>query len=120
LAELAPEFDAEAREEVAKAALLVWDGYFPIGEPFDLPEGLAALLYELDAFAPAFELFAISAAIYGDHTGKRFNRAACLAGLGRDAEALALLNSVLRHDPSNAAAAALRENLAVDGKAGRH
>jgi len=113
LMDLAPECDLFARAELAEAAERVWDGYYPIGEPLDLAAGLAALLYQLDAFAPALQLFAISAAIYGDHTGKRFNRAACLAGLGCDEEALALLESVLAHDPDNAAAAALRESLAV-------
>jgi hypothetical protein len=114
LMELAPECEIGAKAELAEAAERVWDGYFPIGEAFDLAEGLAALLYQLDAFAPALELFAISAAIYGDHSGKRFNRAACLAGLGCDEEALALLESVLAHDPGNAAAAALRESLVAD------
>ncbi|MBV8474376.1 MAG: hypothetical protein JO107_03100 [Hyphomicrobiales bacterium] len=111
LSELAPEFDADERAAVIEAVERVWDGYFPIGESSDLAAGLAALLYQLDAFAPALRLFAISAAIYGDHTGKRFNRAACLAELGQDEQALTLLDSVLAHDPDNAAAAALRASL---------
>jgi hypothetical protein len=114
LSELAAGFDAGERAAIVDAVERVWDGYYPIGETLDLAEAMAALLYALDAYEPALALFTISAAIYGDHTGKLFNRAACLAGLGRGAEAAALLDRVLAHDPGNKAAAALRTSLAAE------
>lgn len=114
LNELTPDFDVSERAATIDAILQVWTRYYPIGESPDLAESMAALLYELDAYEPALQLFAISAAIYGDHTGKLFNRAACLAGLGRDREAVDLLEQVLAHDPDNDAAAALRDSLTAD------
>lgn len=112
--ELAPDLDPLERAALIDAIIQVWMRYYPIGESPDLAESMAALLYELDAYEPALELFAISAAIYGDHTGKLFNRAACLAGLGHDQEAIDLLDQVLVNDPDNDAASALRQDIMTE------
>ena len=47
-------------------------------------------------------------AIYGRDTGTPFNMAACLSLLDRPGEARIFLEEVLRHDPGNEPARALR------------
>lgn len=111
---LADDCDEAERLAVIDAVDRVWRAYFPIGETFDLAEDMGALLYALEAYAPALVMFTISGAIYGEHTGKLFNRAACLAALGQQTEAVALLERVLAHDADNMAAAELRASLLAE------
>jgi hypothetical protein len=101
LMELAPEFDAPTRHDVAEALAQVWDGYFPLGEEVDLANGIAALLYAMDDYARALAFFQTSMEIYGPDTGTLYNVAACFHGLGEDAAAAAMLRKVLEYDPGN-------------------
>lgn len=110
---LAPSFDDATRAEVRAAADTVWDQYFPLGEELDLANAIAALLYAMDDPAGALAYFERSAAIYGRDSGTLYNTACCLHLLGRDVEATAMLEEVLRHDPGNDSARLLRGTCAA-------
>ncbi|MGA2127574.1 MAG: tetratricopeptide repeat protein, partial [Xanthobacteraceae bacterium] len=107
LQELAPAFDAATREDVAEAVERVWDLHFPLGEDFDLANGIAVLLYEMDDYPRALTFFQRSIEIYGGDTGTLFNMAACHHLLGENETAARLLRDVLDHDPANREAAAM-------------
>jgi tetratricopeptide (TPR) repeat protein len=111
LRELAPDFDAATKEDVADAVDRVWDLYFPLGEELDLANGIAGLLYEMDDYPRALTFFRRSIEIYGRDTGTLFNMAACHHLLGQDAPAAALLRDVIERDPENREAAALLARL---------
>jgi tetratricopeptide (TPR) repeat protein len=107
LIELAGDFDPPTGAAIREAADAAWAQYFPLGEELDLASGIAALLYAMDDHVGALAYFERSAAIYGRDTGTLYNMACCLHLLGRDAEAAAALELVLRHDPGNAEARTL-------------
>lgn len=101
LLELAADFDAPTRDDVADALEKVWAGYFPLGEDVDLANGIAAVLYAMDDYPRALAFFQSSMEIYGRDTGTLYNIGACFHGLGEDAAAAAVLRKVLEHDPGN-------------------
>ena len=112
LRKLAAEFDDAMRADVVAAIDKVWDSYFPLGEDLDLANSIAALLYDMDEFALALGFFARSIAIYGRDTGTLCNMAACHHMLDQDAQAAALLRTVLAYEPANQGAAELAARLA--------
>ena len=107
LMELVAELDATARENLIEAVEDVWDMYFPLGEAFDLANGIARLLHAMDDCERAVIFYERSMAIYGPDTGTLCNIAACYRRLGEEARAAAILHKVLEYDPGNDAAAAL-------------
>jgi tetratricopeptide (TPR) repeat protein len=107
LMELASELDAPMRENLIEAVEEVWDMYFPLGEAFDLANGIARLLHTMDDCERALIFYERSMAIYGPDTGTLCNIAACYRRLGEGARAAAVLHKVLEYDPGNAAATAL-------------
>lgn len=112
LTELAPDLATAQRDEIRAIAATAWQRYFPIGEPFDLANGIARLLYAIDDPGGALEYFSHSIELYGTDTGTLYNMACCHMLLGADWEAASLLDEVLRHDPNNAEAAELGAALA--------
>jgi tetratricopeptide (TPR) repeat protein len=104
LMELAPEFDAATRQDVAAAIEFVWEMYFPLGEDLDLANRIAGLLYAMDDHAGALTYFERSMAIYGPDTGTLYNIAACYGLLGESGTAVEVLRKVLEYDGGNEAA----------------
>jgi hypothetical protein len=108
LAELADDLDDATRAEIRNTADAVWERHYSIGDGMDLGWGIAHLLYALDDYAGALLYFERSTSVYGADSGTLYNMACCRHLLGRDAEAAATLDLVMRHDPDNAGAQALR------------
>lgn len=104
LMQLAPEFDAATRQDVAAAVESVWEMYFPLGEDLDLANRIAGLLYAMDDHAGALTYFERSMAIYGADTGTLYNIAACYHMIGESGAAVAVLQKVLEYDGGNEAA----------------
>jgi tetratricopeptide (TPR) repeat protein len=107
LMELVAELDTAARQELIEAVEHVWEMYFPLGEPFDLANGIAGLLYAMQDFERALLFYERSMAIYGPDTGTLCNIASCYQRLGEHTIAAAVAHRILEYDPDNAAAKSL-------------
>jgi hypothetical protein len=109
LIELAHDMDDDMRARLREIADAVWTSYFPLGEACDLANDIGRLLYAMNDYAGALAYFERGIALYGADTGTLYNMACCRHLLGQDAEAAAMLDRVVRHDPRNEDAKALRE-----------
>jgi hypothetical protein len=112
LQQLAADFGDAMRQDVMAAIENVWAHYFPLGEELDLANQIATLFYAMDDYPRALIYFQRSTEIYGEDTGTLYNMAACHHLLGESDQAAALLREVVAHDPANAEAVALLDELA--------
>lgn len=101
LLELVGAWNDQERSAVATMLHHVWNVYYPIDDPSDIPSLIAQLFYEMDDYEQAYAYFEQSMAIYGEDTGTLYNMAACLRQLGQPGQARPLLELALAHDPDN-------------------
>jgi tetratricopeptide (TPR) repeat protein len=101
------------RRELRAVAAHVWDTYFPIREPRDLPFHLGILLMEIHEPAEALAMFARSVELYGPAGTTLLNIALCHEALGQSSEAARSAEAALELDPGLEAAGVL---LARHGK----
>lgn len=101
-------------ERAALLRLLVeaWDGYFHIGEPFDLGLALGELAVALGAWSEAIGFLEGSLRWYGATPAALVHLADCHDRLGQPAAARARLDEALALAPAHAAALALAARLA--------
>jgi hypothetical protein len=90
--------DAE-KAELAVVAHKVWETYFPLREPVDLPFHAAALLFAAGRPAEAIALFEESIRWYGPDSGTSMNLALCHLALENTPRALELAREALEMDP---------------------
>ncbi|HZF11704.1 MAG TPA: hypothetical protein VFE33_23200 [Thermoanaerobaculia bacterium] len=99
------------KAELAVAARRIWESYFPLREPWDLPFHLGVLLVALSQPAEAVELFGHSLRLYGPEPTTAFNLALCHHLLGDRKEALAWIEQALAADPELEGGEALRQEI---------
>ncbi len=97
----------EVRDAILRASRL----YYHLGERDDLPFAFGRLLYELDFYDDAAELFERSLALYGEHPQTTFNLALCRQCAARYAEAAEWIRRTLELDPSHREAREVRAEL---------
>jgi SAM-dependent methyltransferase len=98
LIRLAEDASEAERAELGVVAHKVWETYFPLREPVDLPFHAAALLFAAGRPADAAALFEESIRWYGPDSGTSMNLALCHAALERFPEALELAREALEMD----------------------
>ena len=86
-------------EQLRQVLREVWEQYFHLGEPEDLPFALAALWYRLGDYAQAVALFERSLAWYGDDARTRWNLSLCHRARGDEPAAAAQAAAAVRLDP---------------------
>jgi hypothetical protein len=114
LIEALPEASERLRLEMLHGIELAWAQYYPIGEPDDLPFGLAVLLHALERYAEALEFFERSLQDFGEDPRTTLNMALTLYRLNRLPETLNWLDRTLALDPSNEYAGAMRPSVAAE------
>ena len=100
LLKLVPEFTDPERKTMQAIIDHTWQNYFPIGEPQDLAQGLATLLFAMEDFEGALGYLDHSVNLYGRQADTLFNMALCCLRLGKD-DAKTLLKEVLEIEPSH-------------------
>ncbi len=100
------------RDELLRVLARAWDGYFHIGEPFDLGLALGELAVALAAWSEAIGFLEGSLRWYGPTPATAVQLAGCHAGLGDAAAARRWLDDALVLDPAHAGARALAARLA--------
>ena len=86
-------------EQLRQVLRDVWEHYYHLGEPEDLPFALAALWYRLGDYAQAAALFERSLAWYGDDARTRWNLSLCHRARGDEPAAAAQAAAAVRLDP---------------------
>ena len=76
----------------------IWDHYYPIQEPQDLPFYLAAVLYTAEYYDEALDYLQESRRLYGDTPGTLYQMALCYACLDQPEAALQWLERTLQLD----------------------
>lgn len=100
------------RDELLRVLVRSWDGYFHIGEAFDLGFALGRLAAALAAWPEAIRFLAGSLGWYGPTPAALVQLAECHDRLGQLAAARARLDEALALDPAHAGALALAARLA--------
>jgi hypothetical protein len=106
VADLLPVLLARAREatdpqrrDLVSTAENVWDTYYPMGEPRDVPFGLGALLYAAGQYREAIPYLERSEALWGPDPAAVYLRACCHRRLGELGVAAAGVHEALKSDP---------------------
>ena len=99
------------REDVRNAIANIWDIYFHLNDPQDLPFCLATTLQLIGDFPGAIKLFEQSLSLYGDDPNTFYNLAACSLELEQFALTLDYLNKTLSIAPDFESALAMREHV---------
>jgi hypothetical protein len=107
-----PTLSEAGKDEIRRAATLVWDSYFPIKNGSDVAFALGMLLLDLDFHAEASSFFQHSIDSHGVAPGTAFNTALCAFHLGQPDAAAQWLDCALALDPGLDAARRLRARLA--------
>jgi hypothetical protein len=100
------------RDELVRVLARAWDGYFHIGEPFDLGLALGELAAALAAWPEAIGFLEGSLRWYGPTPAALVHLADCHDRLGQPAAARARLDEALALDPAHTGALALVARLA--------
>lgn len=100
------------RDELVRVLVAAWDGYFHIGESFDLGRALGTLAAALAAWPEAIRFLEGSLRDHGAAPAALVQLAECHHRLGEAAAARARLDEALALDPAHAAALALAARLA--------
>ncbi len=117
LKELAPELSSEEIAALRSAIDRTWEGYFPLGEAWDLAFAIGCFFYEVDDYRAALFYFERAQEIYGRDTGTLYNMAACHRLLNQPVQAGALLQRIIGTDPANEQARALLNEVACEATA---
>ena len=112
LMELAPELSRDDIAALRSAIDRTWEGYFPLGEAWDLAFAIGCFFYEVDDYRTALVYFERAQEIYGRDTGTLYNMAVCHRLLNQPLQAGALLHRVIETDPANEQARALLNEVA--------
>ncbi len=94
-----PPKSADVKAELIEAAARLWDGYYHIGETYDLAYDLGVLSYRLDDYRAALAYFDHSLALYGRQAKTLYNICLCHYLLHEFGAALASVTEALRLDP---------------------
>jgi len=97
--------------DLAAVAKQIDEGYFPIGEAYDLAFDLGGLLLQAELFSAAAGQFKQSLDRYGPDASGFVNLALCHYRLGNHAEASQALSQGLQCDPANQMGSLLRRHL---------
>ena len=99
------------QHEIRHALQHVWDGYYHIGEEYDLPYDLAILCYKMGDYTTAMAYFEHSIDLYGPGAKTLYNLSLCYYCLQNPAAALANVVEAERLDPAFEPAHTLRAKL---------
>ncbi|OJJ17859.1 hypothetical protein BKI52_28790 [marine bacterium AO1-C] len=108
---LAEELNQDQRFALLELIVKVWEGYFPLAEDVDLAYEIGLLLLELYFYYDAIGFFILSERIYGPKEEVLFAQAGTYAVIGKQKNALDLLNIILEKNPENTIAGELYEML---------
>lgn len=101
----------ELKQQLDAVVVRMWQNYYPLGEQPDLAFLTGVLLYELDLFGRALELFQQSLHLYGEDAGTYCNVAMCFLQLGNREAMTQALDAGLALDPHHAASLELRQRV---------
>jgi len=109
LSELIGSMSPSARSAVTNVIERVWEMYLPLGEPTDLANQIARLLYDMDEYSLAIKFFLRSIELYGDIGSTLFSLAASYYLTSDYSKAGSFLCTILERDPENEQAQELLE-----------
>lgn len=115
LLERLAELRSGQRRELLRLVHEAWQGYFPIGDNFDLAFVLAGLLFQLGEYRAALIYLNHSRALYGDEVQTLFNQALCLYQLDEKAACAEMTAAIQALDPDYAPLRELLDALTADG-----
>ena len=72
------------QERLVQTMHSVWDMYFHINEPYDLPYEIGGLFFDLGHYKPALTYFQLSEDSFGEKADVYYNRALCYYQLRQD------------------------------------
>lgn len=111
---LAPQLPSAGayRADLRSAVLRAWENYYPISvEENEFPFRCGAVLLSLGFHADAEPMFQQSLRVLGPSAATSFNLSLCASGLGRTADALALMEQACVLDPKFEPAQSARRKL---------
>jgi tetratricopeptide (TPR) repeat protein len=89
------------KQELHRVIQKVWDAYYPLAENLDVPSHLGVLLYELDNYAEALDLFSRSLELYGPYDTVVYNMRMCYQALKQIDSTCETFNEVPALDPNS-------------------
>lgn len=92
------DFPEDLRYDFYQGMLNVWDMYYYIGEPYDVPFNIGVLLYGLDYYDKAIEFLEESLRLHGDHASTLCNMGMCYYALDQLDKAQDYANRALALD----------------------
>ncbi|MBP0012627.1 MAG: SAM-dependent methyltransferase [Roseofilum sp. SBFL] len=98
-------------QELTRAIHQIWETYYFIGEPEDLPFHCAMLLYKIEAYDRAIAFLQYSLYFYGEDPGMYHNQAQCYCKLQQWNRALEVLDKALALHPEFTAAQELKQQI---------
>jgi tetratricopeptide (TPR) repeat protein len=114
LLEALPSAPRRLQREMFEGLLQVWQAYFPMGEPVDVPFGIGALMYAIERYETALDFFDRSLHDFGQDPRTTLNLAMTTYRLGRRVETLRWLDRTLELDPDNELARSMRTDVAAE------